>query len=74
MSMTSNSTTSERPAKPYDEFPPCHRSGRWAKKICGRTHFFGPWCDWQGLLSRLSGPKGRSGGRPSAQGRTTSQR
>lgn len=35
-----------KPPKPYPEFPLySHRSHRWAKKVCGRTHFFGRWRD-----------------------------
>ena len=50
---TANSTTTSRPSKPYDEFPLyAHSSGRWAKKIRGKTHFFGPWRDPHGALRR----------------------
>ena len=53
MSMTRNSTTSSRPAKPGDDFPLyAHNSGRWAKKIRGKTHFFGPWRDPWGAMAR----------------------
>jgi len=43
---TKDSTTTSRPAKPYPGFPLyAHKSGRWAKKSRGKTHFFGPWRD-----------------------------
>ena len=46
MAMTQDSTTSKCPDKPYPNFPLyAHKSGRWAKKICGKTHYFGPWSD-----------------------------
>jgi integrase len=43
----------DRPAKPYPEFPLFpHQTGRWAKKIRGQMHYFGPWSDPDGALAK----------------------
>jgi integrase len=49
----------EKPTKPTPDFPLyVHASGRWAKKIKGKTHFFGPWEDPQGALANYNAQKG----------------
>lgn len=44
---------SERPIKPSPDFPLFpHITGRWAKKIKGKLHYFGPWDDPDGAHRR----------------------
>lgn len=51
MSATNSTRKPDRskPAKPRPDFPLfAHATGRWAKKVRGRMHYFGPWEDPEG--------------------------
>ena len=57
-----------KPDKPWPTFPLyAHKSGRWAKKIRGTTHYFGPWRDPNGAHQRYLADKDdlEAGRRPS---------
>jgi hypothetical protein len=50
---------SGKPRKPRPDFPLyAHASGRWAKKVKGKTHFFGSWRDPKGALDLWLEEKG----------------
>jgi integrase len=84
MSKSTRSRRKSKPSKPYPEFPLFpHASGRWAKKINGKIHYFGWWRGnlagpWQAALAKFQEQRddlyaGRKPGSDTCEGVTVSE-
>lgn len=53
MSKSTSAKRAKKPDKPYDGFPLfAHATGRWAKKVRGKLHYFGPWSDPEAAVNK----------------------
>ena len=42
-----------KPSKPHPNYPLyAHASGQWAKRVCNKVHYFGPWADPEAALAK----------------------
>ena len=52
MANASSATVQVKPEKPHPDCPLLpHATKRWAKKVKGKLHYFGPWRDPDGALA-----------------------